>query len=75
MKNYAQEYNMLVTMANHNQATGEYLPVGKSAIWSNTGLLAVANETQHALVIAEKSADGWSGLVWLLKYKCARYKS
>jgi hypothetical protein len=46
-------------MANHNRATGGWQPIGKSAIWSNTGLLAQANETQDALIIAEKLDASW----------------
>jgi len=63
MANYAKKYNMLVAMANHNQPTGGWAPTGKSAIWSNTGLLACASETQSALVVATKLNDEWSGEV------------
>lgn len=64
MAGYANEYNMLVAMANHNQPTGNWAPVGKSAIWSSTGLLACASESQNALVVAEKLNDKWSGQVF-----------
>ncbi|WP_022942690.1 hypothetical protein [Psychromonas hadalis] len=63
MKNYANEFNILVAMANHNQPTGGSLPIEKSAIWSATGLLAMANETEDVLIIAEKSHCGWSAQV------------
>jgi len=63
---YAKQYNMLVLMANHNQATGGWKPIGKSAIWSEQGLLACANETDNALVIAEKLSAGWQANVVLL---------
>ena len=56
---YAEQYNVLVLMANHNRETGNWKPIGKSAIWSSKGLLASANETNNALVIAEKLTDGW----------------
>lgn len=60
MKNYAKKYNMLVAMANHNQPTGGFRPIGKSAIWSSSGLLAEASETQNTLVIATKYNNKWS---------------
>ena len=60
MKNYAKKYNMLVAMANHNQPTGGWAPVGKSAIWSSSGLLAKASKTQNALVVATKLNNEWS---------------
>lgn len=63
LKNYAKEFNMLVAMANHNQATGGWTPIGKSAIWSRTGLLASASETQNALVVAVKLDNEWSAQV------------
>jgi len=63
MARYANKYNMLVMMANHNQPTGNWDPVGKSAIWSNTALLACASEHQNALVVAEKLTDNWSAQV------------
>jgi predicted amidohydrolase len=63
MERYAKKHNMLVAMANYNQPTGNWSPIGKSAIWSSTGLLASANETQNALVIAEKQNNIWTGQV------------
>ncbi len=63
MAGYANKYNMLVAMANHSQPTGNWTPIGKSAIWSNTGLIACAPENQNALIIAEKLDDNWSGQV------------
>ncbi|MGL1957395.1 MAG: carbon-nitrogen hydrolase family protein [Colwellia sp.] len=64
MAGYANKYNMLVAMANHNRPTGNWAPIGKSAIWSSTGLLACASENQNALVVAEKSDGHWSGQVF-----------
>ncbi|WOH36404.1 carbon-nitrogen hydrolase family protein [Thalassotalea fonticola] len=64
MADYAKKYNILVAMANHNQPTGNWVPTGKSAIWSNTGLLASASENENALVVAEKLNDKWSGHVF-----------
>ena len=63
MAAHANEYNMLVAMANHSQPTGNWAPIGKSAIWSNTGLLACASENQNALVVAEKLNGNWSAQV------------
>ncbi len=57
------ESNMVVAMANHNQPTGGWSPIGKSAIWSSSGLLARADERQNALVVAENSEQGWTGWV------------
>ena len=64
MAEYASKYNMLVAMANHNKPTGGWNPVGKSAIWSASGLLASASEIQNALVVAEKQNDEWSAQVF-----------
>lgn len=64
MASYARKYNMLVAMANHNQQAGNWAPIGKSAIWSNTGLLACASKSQTSLVIAEKIDDKWRGQVF-----------
>jgi hypothetical protein len=64
MEKYARDLNMLVGMANHSQPTGEWSPVGKSAFWSNTGLLVRADETQNALILAEKINNHWVGEVF-----------
>ncbi|PKG38662.1 hypothetical protein [Psychromonas sp. Urea-02u-13] len=64
LKGYAKKFNILVAMANHNRATGGWKPIGKNAIWSNTGLLAQANETQDALIVAEKREAGWIAQVF-----------
>jgi len=63
MAGYAKKYNMLVVMANHNQPTGNWAPIGKSAIWSNEGLLVCTSENQNTLVIAEKIDSKWSSQV------------
>lgn len=63
MSRYAREFNMLVAMANHNRPTGNWSPVGKSAIWTKSGLLISANETQNSLVIAEQQGNDWIGQV------------
>lgn len=63
LAHYAKEHDMIVAMANHNNPTGAWSPIGKSAIWSPSGLLASANESQRALVIAQKQDDQWRGYV------------
>lgn len=63
LKAYSKDFGLLVAVANHNAPTGKWLPIGKSAIWYNNQLIASANETQNALVIAEKQTVGWSGYV------------
>lgn len=64
LSRYASEHRMLVAMANHNHPTGGWQPIGKSAIWTESGSLASANETQQALVVAEKTLQGWEGHVF-----------
>lgn len=64
LERYARDLNMLVGMANHNQPTGGWAPAGKSAFWSNTGLLAMADETQNALIVAEKIGNHWAGEIF-----------
>ena len=63
LAHYAKKHNIIVAMANHNQPTGGWSPIGKSAIWSPSGLLATADESQRALVIAQKRNDEWRGYV------------
>lgn len=59
LKKYAEDYGMLVAMANHNFPTGNWSPIGKSAIWDSSGLLEVASEKGRSLIIAEDSPSGW----------------
>ena len=63
LKFHSKNYNLLVAVANHNSPTGEWFPIGKSAVWYNGELIVSANETENALVIAEKQLVGWSGCV------------
>ena len=63
MSRYARYFDLLVAMANHNSATGDWNPVGKSAIWTKSGLLICADETQRALVIAERNDHEWTGQI------------
>jgi predicted amidohydrolase len=60
---YASKHNMLVAIANHNAITGGWTPCGKSAIWSALGKVAVANDGQSALVIAELQDQAWVGYI------------
>ncbi|WP_028300285.1 carbon-nitrogen hydrolase family protein [Oceanospirillum beijerinckii] len=62
----AEQFNMLVAMANYNHPTGGWYPIGCSGIWSPEGLLVSANEIDTALVIAEKTAQGWQGEVRII---------
>lgn len=63
LRSYAKEHDLLVAMANYNQPTGGWQPIGKSAIWDESGLLASADETENCLVIAEKIPTGWQSKV------------
>lgn len=63
LEKYAEKYNMLVAMANHNQPMGGWAPISKSAIWSRSGLLAKASETQNALVVATRANNEWSAQI------------
>ena len=63
LKAYSKNFGLLVAVANHNAPTGNWLPIGKSAIWYKNQLIVSANETQNALVIAEKQTIGWCGYV------------
>jgi predicted amidohydrolase len=51
---------MLVLMANQAASIGTYTSVGKSAVWAPGGaLLAQAEGTENALVIATSDGSGW----------------
>ncbi|WP_447958006.1 carbon-nitrogen hydrolase family protein [Vreelandella sp. EE7] len=63
LKSYARNYGILVAMANQNSRSGGGQPCGKSAIWTPSGLLALANESQSAIVVAQNTSAGWSGEV------------
>lgn len=60
---YADEYQMLVAIANFNKPSGGLAAAGKSAIWFKGDLLAQACELQDALVIAQKCDGHWVGEV------------
>lgn len=62
LSTYAGQYKMLAVMANHAVDTGGYITAGRSSIWNENGnLIASAENTEEALVIAEKDDNGWSG--------------
>ncbi|MCP4746198.1 MAG: carbon-nitrogen hydrolase family protein [Desulfobacteraceae bacterium] len=63
LKSYAEKFGLLVGMANHNRPTGGLTPAGKSAIWGPCGLIAAADRTQNALVVAQYSSSGWNGSI------------
>jgi predicted amidohydrolase len=53
---------MTVMMANFGSKTGGIIPAGKSAIWDHEGtLLARADETGEALVVARSERHHWTG--------------
>jgi predicted amidohydrolase len=61
---YAVRYRMLILMANHAASIGTYTSVGKSALWAPDGsLLAQAEGTENALIIATSSNSAWHGEV------------
>ena len=61
LKGYARDYAILVAMANQNSHSSNGRPCGRSAIWTPSGLLAQANESQSAIVVAQETSVGWSG--------------
>jgi predicted amidohydrolase len=63
LERYAKKFDLLVAMANHNKPTGGWTPTGKSAIWDSSGLIAAADRTQNALVVAEYSSSGLNGAI------------
>ena len=67
LQQYAREYSMAVVMANYNAPTGKYHPVGKSAVWDNSGnSLASAAKKEDALVLLIRQRNGWTGKVMRL---------
>ena len=63
LESYARDFELLVAVANHNESTGGWIPAGKSAVWDPSGLVAAADPTQNALVVAEYSSSDWSGAI------------
>lgn len=59
----AKNTGMLGAIANHNKPSGGWAVSGKSAIWSKTGLLASADDTSDALVVATSANGIWKGSV------------
>jgi predicted amidohydrolase len=63
LKAAARERNLIIGIANHSRPTGGWIPCGRSAFWEGDKLLAEADQSQDALVIAEKTEHGWVGSV------------
>jgi predicted amidohydrolase len=61
---YAARFRMLTVMANQAASVGTYTSVGRSAVWAPGGaLLAQAEGTENALVIATEDDAMWRGEV------------
>ena len=55
---------MVVMLANYAPPVTDWLPAGRSAIWSRDGaLLACAPASGEALVVAAKSSGSWDATV------------
>jgi predicted amidohydrolase len=64
LRQYASRHRMAVALANHSAPTGAWVPAGKSAIWDESGqVVACADGTEEALVIAAKTPTQWQGRV------------
>lgn len=64
LADYAARHRMLTVMANHAASVGTYTSVGKSAVWVPGGaLLAQAEGTESALLIATSDSGAWRGEV------------
>jgi predicted amidohydrolase len=61
---HAARYKLLIVMANHAASVGTYTSVGNSALWAPDGaLLAQAEGTDSALLIATGTNSAWQGKV------------
>ena len=64
LQQYARDHRFVALMANYGGSMGRWDSGGKSAIWSDEGaVLACAPAAGEALVIADRSENGWSGRV------------
>jgi predicted amidohydrolase len=64
LADYAVRYGLLTVMANHAASLGTHTSVGKSTLWSPGGtILAQAEDTETALLIATASGAAWQGEV------------
>lgn len=59
----SKHQSILLAVANYTGRTGGYDAVGRSAIWYNGQLLAEADESAEALVMASVTHGKWSGYV------------
>lgn len=58
---YAAEHQMTVLMANHGGATGGWESAGRSAFWSEDGILiGAAKGAGDLLLLASRDSQGWS---------------
>lgn len=64
MQRHAAQYGMGALMANYGGPSGGHVSAGRSAVWAPGGeLVAEAPASGRHLVVASKSAAGWSGEV------------
>jgi predicted amidohydrolase len=64
LEGYARRHRMAVLLANYSGATGGAHSAGKSALWSEGGLLVAASGgTEEALVVGSKHDGVWTGAV------------
>ena len=64
LESYARQHRMATLMANYSGETGGSVPAGRSAVWSENGLLVAASTgTEEALVVGRKDDGAWSGFV------------
>lgn len=64
LRDYAQEYNMVILMANYGGPFRGYESAGRSSIWSSDGLLIVGFDgLGEGLVIARRLQDSWKGKI------------
>lgn len=65
LQGYAQQYKMLVVLANFGGASGGHESAGKSAIWSPQGnCLAMLKDQGDGLVIATKKKESWTASIF-----------
>ena len=64
LESYAREHRIAVLMANYSGVSGEYRSAGKSAVWSEDGLVVAASAgAEEELVVASKKNGAWEGTV------------
>jgi predicted amidohydrolase len=64
LQGYARQHSMVVLMANHGGLTGGWQSAGRSAVWSEDGMLIIAAPgAGDELVIARREGGSWQGQV------------